>query len=214
MIYGNRVTNLLKTINKDEVNRYSKYWVSIQPKTDKEIYDRWLFSFMSVHTSWKNNIRGFQATRDMTWDKDPALLLQRLKESGVGLHARRSKGVWDFHQKYWNDPKWFKKREEESWVACRERLSNECLGIGPAKTAFVLEMCYPDSCEVCCLDTHILKLYGTDDHSSMVRYRRMENHWVNKCKEFEMPSPIARNICWDQLQKKDQLDYWSYVFKN
>ena len=47
-----KVDTLFNSFEEEEVERYKSYWESIKPKNDTEIFQRWLFAFMSVHTSW------------------------------------------------------------------------------------------------------------------------------------------------------------------
>jgi len=42
----------------------------------------------------------------------------------------------------------------------------------------------------------------------------MEKHWVDCCKERDVPSFLARNVYWDQVQNNaPDTRYWSYVFE-
>ena len=88
-------------------------------------------------------------------------------------------------------------------------------GLGYAKTAFAIELCYPTECEVACLDTHMLQLYGhkVKGTPSPSKYRMLEQHWVDKCKSRKIPPFMARNVYWDSVQRQKDTRYWSYVFE-
>jgi hypothetical protein len=83
------------------VPAYLDYWDSITPKNDSEILQRWLFAFMSVHTSWKSNIVGYQAIKNWwrwinKWDD----LLEAIQGSRVGMHNVRVKFISEFVHKF------------------------------------------------------------------------------------------------------------------
>lgn len=207
---------LLTEITPLELEKYSDYWNRIRPKTPEDVYNRWLFSFLSVHTTWQSNVRAFQKLKDRTWGNDKAKLQSLIVESGVGLTRIRTEGIWKFHNDFWEYPQLWIKHKSESWVEFRDRLSKRSFGIGLTKTAFSCEMIYPLEAEVVCLDAHILKIYEYEYRKKgapgYTDYRKMENHWATKCKELKIPSPIARSIVWDKLLKQQTMDYWSYVF--
>lgn len=139
-------------------------------------------------------------------------------QSGVGIHQRRTRGIWDFSIKFWENPEVWKKQKDEDWVTFRDRLAVQCIGLGPAKTAFALEMCYPQECGVVCLDTHMLQLYGFDAKTLVgwnkgPRYKQVEQNWLGHCRENEVPSFVARNIFWDDKQNQKDSRYWSHVLE-
>ena len=41
-----------KNFPKDKVVSYKEYWESIRPKTNEDIFRRYLFAYMSVHTKY------------------------------------------------------------------------------------------------------------------------------------------------------------------
>lgn len=202
------------------VEDYKKYWETIKPATDKEYFMRWIFAFLSVHASWEANIVSYNTLAENydNWINDEESLKRLLVESRIGLYKMRSKGIWEFRQAYEKDPTWWRKRDNESWVECRDRIMCNCFGLGHAKTAFALELCSPNECEAACLDTHMLQLYGHSPSklanvNKGIRYREMEGHWVNYTKQKGIPSFIARSIYWDIKQKKTDSRYWSIVLE-
>jgi len=182
---------------------------------------RWVFAFLSVHTTWQANINAFNLlNNNQAWQTQFDLLEKLLIQSRVGLHSRRKKGIAQFTQDFWKNPEKWLKQPNESWIECRDRLAEKCHGLGLAKTAFALEMCYPNTNESVCLDTHMLQLYGFTDpkeQSKAARYTnyiKMEQHWVEQCQLLNAPAYIARALFWDTKQNKEDSRYWSYVFEN
>ena len=85
------VDALFNSLNKKEVARYKDYWESVKPQGETESFKRWLFAFMSVHTSWESNVRGYEAIKDWTqWINRADTLQHILIESRVGLYRNRS----------------------------------------------------------------------------------------------------------------------------
>ena len=208
------VDDLFNSFNTDEVEKYKEYWGSIAPKNDTEIFQRWLFAFMSVHTTWEANVKGYEAIKDWTnWFKNDEKLMELIKGARVGLHNNRVRFISKFAQKFWQDPDWYK-YQDGNWQMFRDRLVKNILGLGIAKVSFALEMIYPNKAEVCCMDTHLFQAYGLNQTKDARRYKEIENYWLDMCRMWNVPSTIARAILWDR--KQDQVDsrYWTYVLED
>jgi|GEM_PF-1070333 len=210
-----KVDKFFNSLNSEVIKIYKNYWQSITPVSDSEKFQRWLFAFMSVHTSWESNIKGYQAIKDWTqWFNMPDKLKASLEQSRVGLHNNRTRFVDTFSKQFWSDSKKFNKLSNESWNEYRNRLEKNILGLGLAKTSFGLEMIYPNECEVTCMDTHLFQLYGLDQSRDSAQYEIIEKHWVSMCKAWNVSSYVARCIWWDVNQGKADSRYWSYVLEN
>lgn len=210
------VEDTIFAISDDDINRYSEYWTSIKPEDHKEYYKRWLFSFLSVHTTWQKNVSSYQELVDKPIPASKTELFNVIHNTKVGLTNMRTNGIWQFHNDFWQAPDSWYRQENESWVDFRNRVMNQVNGLALAKTSFVLEMAYPATCEVVCLDTHMLQLYKATKKGSALTdksYRRMEKHWIKTCKQRNVPSAIARHIFWDKKQGKQDTRYWSFVFE-
>ena len=208
------VDTLFNSFDSEEVETYKSYWESIKPKNDTEVFQRWLFAFMSVHTSWESNVRGYLAVKDWTkWVNRDDELERLLVESRVGLHKNRTRFVSQFAQKFWSDPDWYK-YQEGNWQTFRDRLVKNILGLGIAKVSFGLEMIYPNETEVTCMDTHLFQAYGLDQTKDATRYKEIEDYWLGMCSMWNVPSTIARAIYWDRKQDKTDSRYWSYVLED
>lgn len=196
------------------IGSYKQYWADVTPATDSETFQRWLFAFMSVHTSWKANVDGYNAIRKWwEWLGNEEKLLDKITNSRVGMQNNRTRYISEFSQDFWENPENYKKTSNETWVAYRDRLEKRTLGLGPAKTSFSLEMCFPNEAYVTCLDTHLFQVYGLNQSRDLRMYGELEAHWLDMSRMWNVPPYIARCIYWDQKQKKEDSRYWSYVFE-
>lgn len=197
-----------------KVPTYQNYWEDISPENDSQLFQRWLFSFMSVHTSWKSNITGYNAIKDWwTWLNRWDALHEAIDTSRVGMQNNRLKYLKEFSHKFWGNPSDYRKSQDETWVSMRDRLKSSTLGLGPAKTSFALEMCYPTHAKVVCMDTHMFQAYGLDQVRDNSKYKDIETHWVDMCNMWNIAPYIARCMYWDTKQNKTDSRYWSYVFE-
>jgi thermostable 8-oxoguanine DNA glycosylase len=197
-----------------KVQQYKEYWQQVAPDNDSEVFQRWLFAFMSVHTSWKSNIAGYQAIKDWwAWLNKSEDLLDKLEKSRVGMQFNRVKFINEFAQKFWQNPSGYKKSSAETWVSYRDRIKENTLGLGSAKTSFAIEMCYPNKAKIVCLDTHMFQAYGLDQTRDARYYKDIEQHWVDMCIMWNVPSYIARCLYWDDKQGYNDSRYWSHVLE-
>lgn len=198
-----------------DATRYVEYWDGLEAKTDEEFFKRFLFAYMSVHTTWEGNVKGYRAISDYhDWIGSSDDLKSRIHGSGAGLHNNRSKWIFDFGTQYWADPKAFRRRAREAWCHYRDRVVSMVTGLGPAKVSFALEMAFPLEAEVLCLDVHMLRLYGKKTQDLRVgEYQRMEADWVARSRAVDMPPYIVKQMHWDRLQGRPDSRYWSHVLE-
>ena len=209
-----QVNQIFNNLIESEVDTYKSYWETVRPKNDTEIFQRWLFAFMSVHTTWERNVIGYEAIKDWTkWFNNDALLMEIIKGAGVGLHNNRVRFISAFAQRFWQDPEWFK-YQDGNWQDFRDRLVKNILGLGIAKVSFSLEMVYPNDAEVTCMDTHLFQAFNLDQSKDATRYKEIENYWLDMCRMWNVPSYIARCILWDRKQGHKDSRYWSYVLED
>jgi|688.fasta_scaffold156453_5 hypothetical protein len=212
-------TQHLDSIRPVEVERYSRYLVNIAPKTHKDLFQRWLFAYASVHTTWTLNCKLYRLLAPMTWLGDTNQLKDLIIKSGAGLHNNRTRYIMQFSDWFWAHPDWFWRSTHENWTQYRDRIMDAALGIGRAKSSFVVEMTYPVPAEVICTDTHIMQLYGMtpkDIASGKINDKTeaaMETHWVAACRERKLPPVISRWVYWDRKQGYSDSRYWSFVFE-
>jgi thermostable 8-oxoguanine DNA glycosylase len=206
--------NLFNSFDSEEVEGYKSYWQSIAPKNDTEEFQRWLFAFMSVHTTWERNVIGYEAIKDWTvWFNDDKKLMEIIKGAAVGLHNNRVRFISQFARKFWANPSAYK-HQGGSWQDFRNKLVKSILGLGIAKVSFALEMIYPNEAKVTCMDTHLFQAFGLDQSKDARRYIEIENYWLGMCAMWNVPSTIARAILWDRKQDKTDSRYWTYVLED
>jgi thermostable 8-oxoguanine DNA glycosylase len=208
------------TFPRDKVVAYKEYWESVRPQNVEDIFRRYLFAYCSVHTTWKGNCAGYNAIKNFNeWIDNEEVLKDKLHKSGVGLHNNRTKYIWDFATKFWANPKDFYFTAKKGHVKKRDAIVNNIKGIGLAKVSFALEMIHPNDARVLCGDVHILRFYDMEhlkykSGTGFKTYKSMERHWMINCGKMRIPSYIARSIYWDQIQKKEDSRYWSYVLES
>jgi len=206
-------------INEAIIHAYSAYWESIKPHHYKDHLKRWLFALMSVHTTWENNVKGYNAIKGMDdWIHDRDKLNQHIKNSKTGLNVNRSKGIWEIATKFNNEKSrtYYNKRNDEDWQQYRNRIADDTFFLGLAKTSFAITMCNPTESKVVCLDTHLLQFCGwkKNRNPSKKEYIEMENDWLNVCEKRKLPPGIVREIYWDKVQHKNNSRYWSYCLED
>lgn len=208
------IARFFQELDYTRVPEYKTYWRSITPENDSDVFQRWLFAFMSVHTSWQANMRGYEAIKNWwLWINRWEELHKLIDESRVGMQNNRVRYLSKFSHDFWKNPSSYRKTQDESWVSYRNRLKNETLGLGSAKTSFAIELCYPNTAKLACLDTHMFQAYGLDQTKDAKQYEELEQRWVNMCNMWSVPPYIARCLYWDTKQGYSSSSYWSRVFE-
>jgi len=209
------VEKFFASITEDEIIDHSVVWERLKPTNDVDVFQRWLFAFCSVHTSYESNMRGYLAIKNFTeWFNKDDVLFDKLKGSGVGLYNNRTKFISEFAQKYWQNPNLFKFKKNQKWAEFRDSLVKDILGLGLAKVSFALEMIYTFDCGVFCCDTHLFQAYGYDQQLHLNKYRELENHWIEFSSMYNVPSAIARAIYWNRKKGENDCSYWADVLDN
>ncbi len=149
-------------------------------------------------------------------------MIELIKESRAGNYTTKAKGIAQFSTQFALTPHIFKMAGApmNPSQAYRTWLMKHCHGLGLAKTAFALEMCYPLRARTVCLDTHMLQLYGYTEAKERAKagsnkklYYEMEDHWIKTCDSYGIAPFIARAIWWDKKQQQKDSRYWSYVIE-
>lgn len=148
--------DFLSSVDGASLSQYVDYWDRLAPTDDRETFQRWLFAYASVHTTWESNVALFNAIKGCEWLGSKEGLRQRIIESRAGLHNKRADYIMDFSDKFWNNPAAFKYTSDMPWLDFRRRIDKSIKGLGRAKIAFAYEMIYPTSVQLVCIDTHIL----------------------------------------------------------
>ncbi len=192
---------------------YEKYFEEIKPKNELEVYNRFLFAFCSIHTTWESNIRGYNMLKDEYHTNDKKLS-KIIKSSGLGLHTNRTKSIHEFTHAFLANPSRYMKRFYESWSKYAQRLQDLIFGLGFAKTRFAIELLYPNTAKVCCVDTHIIQWAKQSPKKiNKTLYHKIEQGWLNHSKAIGINPVEARWKWWDQKQGFNNPRYWSEVLE-
>jgi len=208
------VESFFESIEKDEINFQYNYWNELKPINDSEKFQRYLFAFMSVHTTWERNIIAYKSIKEWwNWINRWEILEDKLIESRVGMQNNRLRFLKEFTLKFWSDPSCYDIGVNESWMDFRNRIEKNILGLGLAKSSFAIEMIHPTEAGIVCLDTHLFKAYDLDQRKHKTLYGNLEKHWVTKSEKNNLPPYIARCIYWDRKQEKTDSRYWSHALE-
>jgi hypothetical protein len=215
-----------ESIRDRDILTYNEYWSELKPQTDAAAFKRYLFAFMSVHTTWKNNCKGYNAIKRFKewtldkgeqlelWNYDSDALFKRIERSRVGMQNNRTNYIGLFNDTFWDSPSDYLSRNSgEDWREWRNRLAKKTLGLGKAKTSFAIEMLYPLEAQVVCMDTHLLQVYGIKIKQALKYYEDAESDWLARCKEKSVAPYVARCLYWDKKQNKKNSRYWSKVLE-
>jgi thermostable 8-oxoguanine DNA glycosylase len=209
------VEKFFASITEDEIIDTSLVWERLKCTNDVEVFQRWLFAFCSVHTSYESNMRGYLAIKDFTeWFNRDSILIDKLIESGVGMYNNRTKFISQFAKKFWQNPNLFKFKKNQKWSEFRDGLVKEILGLGLAKVSFALEMIYTFDAQVMCADTHLFQAYGYKQELHSNKYNEIENHWVEFSAMYNVAPAIARAIYWNRKKEEKDCYYWAKVLDN
>ena len=86
------VAKFFSLIRDKEISDYTNYWSQLQPRFIDEAFKRYVFAFLSVHTTWENNCKAYNILKDFSkWKDDEALLHKKLVQSRAGMHNNRTK---------------------------------------------------------------------------------------------------------------------------
>jgi len=192
---------------------YQEYFKKIKPKTQMDIYNRFLFAFTSVHTTWQYNVKAYNLLKNK-YHLDKKSLKALIKKSGVGLTNQRTDYIKEFTVNYLKNPKFYTKRRNESWFNYAERLSKNIKGLGFAKTRFAIELIYPNSARVVCVDTHIIQ-WAKQNPNKMNKtlYKKIEQGFLNHAKKNKLHPIEARWKWWDYKQNYNNPRYWSWCLE-
>lgn len=204
-----KATEIIRNIDINKSNEYLGYWRKIQPKNEFQYFSRFVFAICSIQAGWESNRYAYERVMRLDWLMDKQRLQDIYENCGVGLVTLRTKATWEIANKFMSNPSQFHRKSNESWAMFRNRMVKDVWGIGMAKISFVLEMAFPDSADVTCIDRHGFRLYGLDAGKNTNTYQLIESHWVNECRKRGLSPAITRHIYWDSIQKKENTRYWS-----
>ena len=214
-INDTKAVEFLSSLTVKTVQEYKTYWYPMRPQVHEDSYFMYLFAFLSVQRNWEQNVRCFKAVKELhkkdNWD---VIDLEKvLKNNGAGMYSTLLRGLPKFNKEFWANPDDWYPKLGENILDARNRILTQAYGIGPAKTAFVMEMFYPSCSEVFCSDRHCNRLFGVQNPTDKQQLE-IEKLWVKNCSSLNVPGPMARHIFWDQLHKQPSSRYWSHVLES
>ena len=226
MITTTKVESFFESIRDKDIESYNDYWGELKPQSDNASFRRYLFAFMSVHTSWKNNCKGYNAIKQFTnwtlekgeqlqlWNYNSDDLFRRIEATRVGMQNNRTNYIGLFSDTFWDNPSdYLARNSNESWAEWRDRLAKKILGLGKAKTSFAIEMLYPTEAKVVCMDTHLFQIYGLNQTKDVKKYETIEADWIERSETRGLAPYMARCLYWDKNQKRKNSRYWSKVLE-
>src|SRR5688572_28071806 len=102
------VRSAFEQYSNSDAYRYVDYWGGLRADTPEQLFQRFLFAYLSVHTSWEGNVMGYEAIKNYEeWLNDDDELETRLRASGAGLYNNRTRFIGDFAYRYWRDPAYY-----------------------------------------------------------------------------------------------------------
>ena len=213
-------------IKDKDIESYNDYWGELKPQSNNAAFRRYLFAFMSVHTSWKNNCKGYNAIKQFTnwtlekgeqlelWNYNSDDLFRRIEATRVGMQNNRTNYIGRFSDAFWDNPSdYLARNSNEGWTEWRDRLAKKILGLGKAKTSFAIEMLFPLEAQVVCMDTHLFQVYGLNQTKNSKLYNDIEADWLERSEKRGVAPYMARCLYWDKNQNRKNSRYWSKVLE-
>lgn len=226
MITTTKVERFFDSIKDKDIDSYNDYWGELKPQSSNAAFRRYLFAFMSVHTSWKSNCKGYNAIKQFTnwtlekgeqlelWNYNSDDLFKRIEATRVGMQNNRTNYIGKFNDTFWDDPSdYLARNSNETWTEWRDRLAKKILGLGKAKTSFAIEMLFPLEAQVVCMDTHLFQVYGLNQSKHSKLYNDIEADWLERSELRGVAPYMARCLYWDKNQNRKNSRYWSKVLE-
>ena len=226
MITTTKVERFFDSIKDKDIDSYNDYWGELKPQSSNAAFRRYLFAFMSVHTSWKSNCKGYNAIKQFTnwtlekgeqlelWNYNSDDLFKRIEATRVGMQNNRTNYIGKFNDTFWDDPSdYLARNSNETWTEWRDRLAKKILGLGKAKTSFAIEMLFPLEAQVVCMDTHLFQVYGLNQSKHSKFYNDIEADWLERSEKRGVAPYMARCLYWDKNQNRKNSRYWSKVLE-
>ena len=137
----NRVRAFFDTITDKEVTAQKRYWILKYPQSHRDIRNRWMFAYASVHTSWENNVSQYNQLKNKALC-DYSDLLLRLTIGGGGMYNLKAKGLFHFGTMWRGNINRFTQMPA-NWTQSRNNLANQLMQLKQATTSYAYEMNWP-----------------------------------------------------------------------
>lgn len=222
-----KVSTIVASITDEEIEKYTKYWKLLKPITHQQISNCFIFAFLSIRTTWRKNVHGFELWGNdkiinivkavhNTPDEDPTkeakvrTLNAMVAALQTGLQGQKLSSVQSFLELTKDDFNAVLKKEDESWDTYRNRISDAIRYLGITKSSFAIELLYPDEAGVVCIDTRMVNMFGYKGmHLGPKKYREIEKEWVAYSETRGVAPAIARHIVWSRESPSGNCTDWS-----
>lgn len=225
-----KLNQLFGNITLKDVAQYRAYWETINPTDEYQIYLCWLYAMVTVNMSEKKSTPIFEDLADLSYrplnQTDVRNVFVRHR---AGMHNMAAEAISEFSMSYWANPGYFRAAAAANAIE-RDRLLKKYTDrglkrIGFTKMSFLIELLYPLSANVVCIDRHVARWFEVNAKKiNRKSYIFLESHWLGLCQHYNVPSPLARHILWDKCQEslrtKTQIshdlespDYWAAGLK-
>jgi thermostable 8-oxoguanine DNA glycosylase len=173
------------------------------------VYDRLLFSLLSVNESFEVTASAYSEMRGAIWRNERQILDMYLRH-GVHYALARANYLARASELFIADPLAFIKRPRESFNAYRGRLVALIPGLSWIKVSFFIGMIYRQA-DVCCIDRHMLRALGAINADRCMtllspgpigqwRYQSLENVLRKGAQSAGLPLPAFQWAVWDSVQ--------------
>ena len=209
-----KIKKFFNDLDTATVERYIEDWTDLSPKGANDISNRWKFSYCTMNTAWERSCEQFETIRHTNGIIPKAMLMEKLAQSSGGMWESKSNGIHHFSLLWWKNRDIF--TPTDNWQDWRNSLIDTLVNIGQAKISFAIEMTHPLTAQCLCLDRHMLRAFGWDDHGkspTLSQYIHYEDYWLNQSDKHNIPPVISRNIYWDRIQQQQNSYYWAHVIK-
>ena len=99
--FTKNVEEFFHSVNPKEIQEHYNYWSKITPEEPEQKFQRYLFAFLSVHTTWESNCKAYNLLKDFNqWKDDEVLLHKKLVQSRVGMQNNRTKYLNKFIKEF------------------------------------------------------------------------------------------------------------------
>jgi thermostable 8-oxoguanine DNA glycosylase len=208
----------LDDVSSERYKAYLEHFNAITPKSGREVFNRFIFSYLSVQLSWEKNVSLYKMLEDYEWANGPEGVVSVFREIGAGFHKTRPFAMDLFAKRYSHDYSLLLKSPTESWETYRTRLVASIPGLAHTKVSFAAEMIYPEQSRLICLDRHMLgNVYGVKRTKHGIQctyrdYKRYERAWCRGCDKRGVAPAVARLAYWDKFKGYENSLFWSEVF--
>ena len=173
------------------------------------VYDRLLFSLLSVNEAFETTASAYAEMRGTVWHDFRPILDMYLRH-GVHYAAARAEYLRRATELFVSDPRQFLRYPRENWNTYRARLVALIPGLSYIKVSFFIGMIYRDA-PICCLDRHMLRALGAHDAATamrllkpgplgQLRYQALEAS-LKRRNKTKLSLPAFQWAIWDSVQQ-------------